>query len=280
MPKIPQDVLDILGECRVEGNTLFLPDVLLDRKTYAAVNKVLENMGGKWSRKAQGHIFQDEDNPGDMLEAVLLNEEVRDLKKEYQFFPTPRHIAERMCAMAELDGSCRVVEPSCGDGRLADVIADHYPLSLSGVEINPDMFRKLAGKPYQVMQADFLALKKDDVGDTDRMIMNPPFCKHQDIDHILHAYNLLDSGGILVSVVCESPFFRSDKKSVAFREFLDEHGAEVHCLDAGEFHESGTEIRTRLIKLKKDGGESNAEPNAIPGGGDELSGQMTLMEGL
>ena len=50
MAKIPENVLNVLGECRADGNLLYLPSVQLDRKTYTEVNKVLENMGGKWNR--------------------------------------------------------------------------------------------------------------------------------------------------------------------------------------------------------------------------------------
>lgn len=160
MAKIPEEVLDVLGRCRVEEDTLFLPDVQLDRKLYVAVNKVLESMGGKWNRKAKGHVFES-GKPAEMLEVVLLTHEVRDLKKEFQFFPTPKAII------------------------------------------------------------------------------------------VLHAFDLMNEGGILVSVVSESPFFRSDKKAVEFREFLEEHNAEVYKLDAGAFHESGTEILTRLVKIRK-----------------------------
>lgn len=251
MAKIPENVLDILGQCKAEGNILFLPDVRLDRKDYVAVSKVLENMGGKWNRKAGGHVFQDGDNPAEMLEAVLLNQEIRDLKKEYQFFPTPRPIAERMCEMAELDTNSAVLEPSCGNGQLADVIMEHTPASLFCVELNPDMVQKLEGKPYQVLCGDFLAASREDVGTCSRVIMNPPFTRFQDIDHIYHAYDLLAEGGILVSVTSESPFFRSDKRAVKFRDFLSETGAETVRLEAGAFHDSGTEISTRLVKIRK-----------------------------
>ena len=57
MSKIADNILSILGECRVEGDTLFLPDRQLDRSTYQAVNKVLVNIGGKWDRRAKGHVF-------------------------------------------------------------------------------------------------------------------------------------------------------------------------------------------------------------------------------
>ena len=31
--------------------------------------------------------------------------------------------------------------------------------------------------------------------------MNPPFTHHQDIDHVRHAYDLLDAGGVLVAIM-------------------------------------------------------------------------------
>lgn len=256
MAKISENVLDILGQCNVEGSILFLPPVQLDRKDYVAVNKVIENMGGKWNRKAKGHVFQDGDDPAEMLEVVLLTQEVRDLKKEYQFFPTPKPIIDRLCKLAELEkiGPATVVmEPSCGDGRMVDAILEYHPGGLACYELNPDMAKHLDSKPYAVEYIDFLAVSREELGalGVDRVVMNPPFTKHQDIDHILHAFELMNDGGILASVVSESPFFRSDKKSVGFRTFLEEHNAEVYKLDAGAFHESGTEIPTRLVKIVK-----------------------------
>ena len=242
MAKIPEEVLNILGECRTEGSVLFLPNVQLDRKLYTAVNKVLENMGGKWNRKAKGHVF-DNGDPAEILEAVLLTHEVRDLKKEYQFFPTPALVAERMCDLAEIGPSSDVLEPSCGDGRLADVIWERNPGSMTCIELNRGMEKYLKDKPYTVNFIDFLELTKERIGHVDRVVMNPPFAKSQDIDHIHHAYDLLDHGGILVSVVCEGPFFRSNKKAVEFRDFLAEA--------ADTFRESGTGVLTRLVKIRK-----------------------------
>lgn len=255
MAKIPEKVLDILAECRAEGDTLYLPNVQLDRKLYVAVNKVLESMGGKWNRKAKGHVFEIGD-PAEMLEIVLLTHEVRDLKKEFQFFPTPKPIIDLLCELAELStiGPATVVmEPSCGDGRMVDAIMEFHPGGLACYELNTDMEKFLSEKPYAVEFIDFMEVTRDELGalGVDRVVMNPPFTKHQDIDHVLHAFELLNDGGILVSVMSESPFFRTDKKSVAFRDFLEEHNAEVYKLDSGAFHESGTEIMTRLVKIRK-----------------------------
>lgn len=253
MSRIADNILSILGECRVEGNTLFLPDRQLDRPTYQAVNKVLVNIGGKWNRKAKGHVFTDGD-PAELLNNVLMTGETVDLKKQYQFFPTPRAVAEQMCQMAELDSTCVVLEPSCGKGDLADVVFEAGVKELVGLELNREMEKHLTGKSYVTfVGVDFLELvQADDIDhEWSRIVMNPPFTKQQDIDHILAAYDILSPGGILVSVVSEAPFFWSNKKAIAFREFLDSHGAEMVKLDEGAFKESGTMVRTRIIKLEK-----------------------------
>ena len=155
MAKIPENVLNVLGECRADGNLLYLPSVQLDRKTYTEVNKVLENMGGKWNRKTKAHVFAEDDDVAEMLENVMLTQEVKDLKREYQFFPTPRAVAERMCEMAEIDSTSEVLEPSCGNGQLADVIWEHLPAGMCCIELNTDMKRHLSEKPYGVSYRDF-----------------------------------------------------------------------------------------------------------------------------
>lgn len=251
--KVSDVVLDILTECRAEGNVVYLPDRQLDRQTYLAVNKALECMGGKWNRKEKGHVFAHGD-PAEMLETLILTGEVVDQKKNFQFFPTPRPIAEQMCKLAELDENSTVLEPSCGRGDLADVIYEAGVKKLACIELNRDMEPFLAHKPYSVhLGVDFLAYARDHYphGYWNRIIMNPPFSKQQDINHIVTAYCILKPGGILVSVVSESAFFRSNRQSETFREFLDVTNALNICLDANAFKESGAAVRTRLIRIEK-----------------------------
>lgn len=247
--KVSNTVLDILGECKVEGNTLYLPDKQLDRADYVAVNKVLEMLGGKWNRKAKGHIF--DHCPEDEIDSVILQGEITDKKKEFQFFPTPRAIAEQICDLAEITSESSVLEPSCGKGNLADVAWERNPRRLYGIELNEDMEKYLVEKPYDTyVGKDFL-----EFGDSeywDRIVMNPPFSRQQDIDHIYKAFEVLKNGGIMVSVVSESPFFRSNKKSVDFRAFLEKNNAEIYELESGAFKESDTMVKTRIIKIVKE----------------------------
>ncbi|MFP3608091.1 hypothetical protein SB753_40260, partial [Paraburkholderia sp. SIMBA_053] len=53
--------------------------------------------------------------------------------------------------------------------------------------------------------------------------------------HARHAYSLLADGGVLVSIIGESAFFRNDAQAVQFREWLDEVDAEVEKLPQGTF---------------------------------------------
>ena len=247
--KIAENILSILAECKIEGTTLFLPDEQLDRKTYEAVNKCLTNIGGKWNRKAKGHIF--DTDPSDAFESLLLTGETEDMKKTFQFFATPSPVAELVCDMAEItDDVSAILEPSCGDGALADIIYQRNQ-NLSCIEINEGMRKHLDDKPYPTFFCDFLDYRPLLQTPYERIIMNPPFSKQQDIDHIYHAYDLLADGGVLVSVLSPSPFYRTNKKSVAFREWLDALNAEVIDVDAGAFKDSGTMIPTKIIKIRK-----------------------------
>ena len=68
-------------------------------------------------------------------------------------------------------------------------------------------------------------------------------------------YDLLAANGKLVLVMCEGPFFRSDSKSVAFREWLEEVGGySVELPDESfngieAFRETG--LRNRIVVVEK-----------------------------
>jgi len=242
--KIKNEILNILDACTTKGNILYLPDRQLDRKTYTEVNKCLDSIGGKWNRKAKGHIFTED--PTDLLENLILTGEVTDIKKEFQYFPTPKNIAKMMVEMAEIKPSDVLLEPSAGQGAIADEFPKENEYIL--VELNERNAQILVDKGYRVTINNFLEIEDLDI---DKIIQNPPFSRQQDISHILHAFHLLKSGGIIVSVVSESPFFRENKKSVEFKEFLEENNAEIISLPEGAFKESGTMVKTRIIKIRK-----------------------------
>lgn len=246
--KVDQKIVEILSLCRVQDNTVILPDGQLDRATYLAVDKVLTFMGGKWNRKTKGHLF--DHDPSDDLDNVILAGEVSNHKKDFQFFPTPKAVAERVCDLAEITSECNCLEPSCGKGNIADEMWSRNPHMLLGLELDIIHKECLDQKPYlTTVGVNFLTHDLDLL--FDRICQNPPFAHLQDVDHVYKAYSVLAPGGILVSVMSMAPFYRSDKKSQLFRTWLDEVGAEVENLPEGAFKESGTMVKTCIVKIRK-----------------------------
>ncbi len=55
----------------------------------------------------------------------------------------------------------------------------------------------------------------------DRVVMNPPFERQQDIDHVSRAAGMLKPGGRLVSVMSAGVTFRENNKTRWFRDLIE-----------------------------------------------------------
>jgi len=241
--KLTEDVLAVLSTAELEGNVLKLTSGQLDRKMYKATNDVLEAMGGKWNRKAKGHTF--DTDPTDKLEEVLLNGEVTNERKGNGYFPTPPKLVARLIELAEIKPGMTVLEPSAGQGHIADELVK-IECTLYLVEILPENRTVLESKGYRLAGDDFLKF----TGAFDRIVMNPPFEKQADIDHVLHAYSLLKQGGRLVSVMGAGVAFRENRKTKDFRELVEANGWSERNPE-GSFKESGTMVNTITVVLDK-----------------------------
>lgn len=245
--RIEDDVLGILSEISIEGAVAKMVGQL-DRKMYVRVNKILEMMGGKWNRKLQGHVFLED--PTDLFETVIVTGEITDKKKLFQFYETPLEVVDRMIELADLEAGMTILEPSAGKGA----IIKRLPKSCKviAVELNKEMADKIATMKNvsSVEQNDFLKCNKNFTR-VNRVIMNPPFTRQQDIDHVIHAFNMLKNDGKLVSVMSMSFTFSSTKKAQAFRDFMQSNDSGYEVLSEGSFKTSGTMIRTTLVWLKK-----------------------------
>lgn len=165
------------------------------------------------------------------------------------FFPTPTPIVKDMMERANIQTGDKVLEPSAGKGNIADIVREQHPdNALDVVEYNNSLASFLEEKGHNVVGSDFLEHK----GKYDKIIMNPPFEKGQDIDHVRHAYELLKPGGKIVAIMSEGPFYRSDKKAKSFREWMEEVGGISEEMD-GAFKqaERQTGVKTRLVEIEK-----------------------------
>lgn len=194
---------------------------------------------------------------GQLTEADKIREMERQLvgRKIEGFYPTPRALVEVMLHYADIQPGDRVLEPSAGKGNIADMVRERHPQAqLDVIECNHSLRQILSYKGHNLIAVDCLEVCNPVYN---VVVMNPPFEKLADIDHVLHAFEkLLAPGGRLVSVMSESGFFRQDKKAQGFRAWLESMGAGVIDVPAGAFHESGTEVKTRIIIVDKDGSPS------------------------
>jgi predicted RNA methylase len=243
--EIPKDTLTVLSRSVIENTTLKLP-FQLERALYEKVNRVLVAMGGKWSKKLGGHVFHVD--PTELLDSLLLTGKVSKPER-FGYVPTPKPLAESVVARAEIMEGMTVLEPEAGSANLADIVARFtckenivcYELQEGNVQI-------LKSKGYRVVQGDFLTFEPEVI--YDRVVMNPPFERQQDILHVQHAWKFLKPGGILVSIMSTGFTFRVNKLSTDFRDFVAGNGYLIEN-PVGSFKASGTSVNTVTVILYK-----------------------------
>lgn len=182
------------------------------------------------------------------------------------FFPTPPTLATEIVEKADIEPGMKVLEPSAGNGRIADAI------KAAGVEpdvaeVSGDLREILAAKGHALAGRDFMEFDPGPV--YDRIVMNPPFSNRQDVEHVRHAYDLLKPGGRIVAIMSEGPFFGQDKKASEFRDWLDTVGTSEQ-LPEGSFEsdKSGlptTGVNARVVVIDKPQvGEKVQTPQEAP----------------
>ena len=235
--------IGFLEQCEVKDNIVYLPNLRLSTKQYSSVNTVLEAIGGKWNRKAKGHLF--EVDPTGPLDDVLTTGQVAK-PNGLEFFPTPKLVADQVVRLAQLEPDLSVLEPSAGAGALAVAAAEVVGYRcVHCIEIQERFRPQLEGYGFIVQTADFLTVNPTPYA-YDRVVMNPPFSRQQDIDHVLHARKFLAPDGRLVAVMSASVMFRENRKTVEFREHIVDSWANP----ARSFRESGTDVNTVTVVLE------------------------------
>lgn len=241
--KINQDVLEVLDRAEVEGKTLKLTGQL-DRKLYQGVNKVLEAIGGKWSKGAKAHVF--DELVAEVLDPIMETGEYSRTKQDFGQFDSPEEVVGRVIQLARIDAGMAVLEPSAGVGNIA-AAAERCGAHVTAWEIDPKRAETVRAIAKSTNVGDFLA--SSPVAAFDVVVMNPPFAKQADIDHVLHAAKFLKPGGTLVSVMSAGVLFRENRKAVDFRAFVESHGGSFERLPASSFASSGTQIETCIVTL-------------------------------
>lgn len=169
------------------------------------------------------------------------------VSKDLQFYWTPRAVVERALEFAGVPsprdyGSSyappkyRVLEPSCGDGRILDAVRERGHPAL-GIEYHPGRAAEARAKGHSVVTANFL--DQHPTPNFDRVIMNPPFYGRHYAKHVRHALKFLKPGGVLVSILPGTAHYDHDELKGEWQD-----------LPVGSFSEAGTNVPTGMLKMR------------------------------
>lgn len=252
----------VTASADVAGRRLRLPGTL-PRDVYEELAEAFKRIGGRWVRRgskredgAPAGFFEFPEESEDLVQAVITTGR-KPPKNPTSLFPSPPEVVDRIIELADLGaatlaGEYRFLEPHAGRGAIADRIRALFPTCpLDLIEILDLNLHVLRRKGYAPIAGDFLHFDPGPV--YDRILANPPFSlsgaplAYQ--EHIRHAWQLLSSRGILVSVI---PAYipRAGSDARAFERWIADRG-EIEELPAGSFRSSGTNVATGLICLDK-----------------------------
>lgn len=157
------------------------------------------------------------------------------VSKDLQYYPTPIALAAELVAEAHVRAGQRVLEPSCGCGRILDALRVARADAL-GIEVDPARSAQARANGHHVQTANFLETVP--TGDFDHVVMNPPFYGKHYARHIEHALRYLKPGGRLTAIVPATARY--------------DHGlvdGEWRDLPVGSFSESGTNVNTCILTV-------------------------------
>lgn len=170
------------------------------------------------------------------------------VSKDLQFYPTPRAVVDAAMEFAHIpnpahysryDGEMpvlRVLEPSCGDGRIMDALRDRRQNAF-GVEYHPGRAAEAKAKGHAVLTANFL--DHPPIAEFDAVVMNPPFYGRHYVKHVQHALRFLKPGGTLVSILPATAHYDHGELKGEWRD-----------LPVGSFSESGTNVPTGMLRMR------------------------------
>lgn len=205
--------------------------------------------GGKWiGGKTQGFTF---DFDASRVAGILLQGKRCNLKQEFQFFSTPPALAEWLVSMSDVKPEYAVLEPSAGTGAIINAIHKVCP------EVSVDAFELMPENKQTLAKMKNVSIVGDDFTNGvprlyDRIFANPPFAKNQDIRHTRMMYEALAPVGGQMCVITSRHWLQAPEKECAqFRDWLVEVNAETHEIPNGVFDESGTNVATMAIVIKR-----------------------------
>lgn len=202
-----------------------------DRKSFAVqqAEQVLTSIGGVKIK----HYWQFDYAPQSVIDSIVASGCIPDYKS-HQYYPTPENIARDAVVMAEIGELDICLEPSAGQGGLADFMPKERTLC---IEISGVHCEVLWAKGHSATNVDFINFNTADR--YDRIVMNPPYSQGRWQAHLEHAYKFLADDGILVAIL---------PASVKGKDLIPGTHQEFSKVYVNEFE--GTSVSVVICKIK------------------------------
>ncbi|MBR4794473.1 MAG: DUF4942 domain-containing protein, partial [Bacteroidaceae bacterium] len=167
------------------------------------------------------------------------------------FYPTPEKVIEEMLKVSEVTNKI-ILEPSAGTGNIVDYCNKMGAKEVLTCEIN-DKFRAVLAEKSNVVGADFLELKAEDISHIDMIVMNPPFSTIR--KHILHAWEIAPGGCEIVSLansnILENGYY-DDKDKQKINELVENYGGSEYLGRVfADSDERQTDVCVSVLRLYK-----------------------------
>jgi hypothetical protein len=244
---------ELLAHVEVEGNLAVykseerVPD-------WDLLKRIMLALGGTWKtggkKSPGGFRFPDDVDAAELVRLAKETGEITD-PKAAEFFATPAALAKLLVERADLDFCSRVLEPSAGLGAIAMAARERQPgAHVVCVEALEQSAAKLTELGFDTTCSDFLTLTPERLNTFTHVLLNPPFSKRRDIQHVRHAYKFLEPGGVLVAIMSAGVKYRDDKLGREFRAFIEANQGELWDNPPNSFAESGTSVNTCMVRLR------------------------------
>lgn len=176
--------------------------------------------------------------------------------KKFGAFNTSPELARRVASFASIGKGTTVLEPSAGTGELAKAARAAGGV-VECVEIQRNLAQDLAHvHGFRTHCGDFLKATPAALGLFDVVLMNPPFDRGRDCDHVRHAWQFVKPGGQLVAIMSARAEYGDDARHRALHRLIESasscYGCEPwHDLPPGSFAHAGTNVNTVALTLRK-----------------------------
>lgn len=232
---------EAFNACTAEGDRIYLPSDQIEN--YDSFKKVMSSNLGKWV-KGKDQAFQFPYDAEVLLDKLKAGERPN-FKKDYDYFPTPIEVVDRMYQIT-VPINQTVLEPSAGDGAIAEYMRTFCPWGQQPdcVEIHPINRAKLQKKGLNIVGDDFMKFTPE--FEYGICIANPPFKYYRE-----HLYRMMQCAEEVICIVPSSYEYASDKKTAELRDLIGKMDSSIYKMDEGSFKGSGTMVSTLIISIRE-----------------------------